>query len=568
MTKKVARVAPRVYGICMHTDALLRLSRSLHAVHDLDGLMREVVPAIAAETGYAHAWLSVFTADRTHFELVGNPSVGDERIHQRGATLEITRDRFLMRCLHANEPFVIADLREDPDADPEQVAFFENRTVIQVPMLHLGNAMGTLGVGTFGDAEGVRAPARDELSFIVQVASLISVVVGRLHAEEARSAIEEKMRASQRLEALGQLAGEVAHDFNNMLVSIVGNSDLLARMLAAHPGRELVEEVQEAARRATTLTRQLLAFSRGQLLDRHELDLCALVNDLSRLLTRLLPDDVELVVKSCPGSCFIVGDRGQLDQIIMNLAINARDAMPDGGRLLLEVRAVEVDEDYVATHPWARCGHYLLLSVSDTGVGMSAEVAARIFEPFFTTKAATVGTGLGLAVVDSVLKQHNGFVHVYSEPGVGTTFKLYLPAVTPSGAAPGDAPRDVVVSARGGDEHILAVDDDPHILLYIERLLTGAGYRVTGAENGAQALERLDEHDDIALILTDLVMPVMGGPALIAAAQARPNPPRTLVMTGYARGILADASFRFAITKPFGSQELLQKIREALDAPP
>ena len=548
----------------MHTDALLRLSRSLHAVHDLDDVMREVVPA--TETGYAHAWLSVFTADRTHFELVGNPSPGGQRIHQRVATLEIARDRFLMRCLHATEPFVIADLREDPDADPEQVAFFENRTVVQVPMLHLGNRMGTLAVGTFGDAEGVRVPARDELSFIVQVASLVSVVVGRLHAEESRRAIEDRMGANQRLEALGQLAGEVAHDFNNMLVSIVGNSDLLAEMLAGHPALELVEEVQESARRAASLTRQLLAFSRGQLLDRRELDLCALVNDLSRLLTRLLPDDVELVVKSCSEPCFVHGDRGQLDQVVMNLAINARDAMPEGGRLVLEVRAVEVDEDYVATHPWARRGRYLLLSVSDTGVGMSAEVAARIFEPFFTTKPSTVGTGLGLAVVDSVLKQHDGFVHVYSEPGVGTTFKLYLPAVTASGAVHEDTASGVV-SARGENEHILAVDDDTHIITYLERLLRGAGYRVTCAENGAQALERLAQHDDIALILTDLVMPVMGGAALVAAATARPNPPRALVMTGYARGTLADASFRFAITKPFGSQELLQKVREALDAP-
>jgi len=530
--------------------------------------MREVLVVVEAATGYRHAWLSVFSADGETFEVVGNPSTGDERIHHRISTLAVKGDRFLTRCMTSEEPFVIEDMRLDPDADPEQVAFFENRTVIMAPMLLLAERIGAFTVGTFGDDEGVRPPTAEELSFFVQIGSLLSVVVGRLRAIDAQRAMEEKMRAHQRLEALGQLAGEVAHDFNNMLVSIIGNSDLLARQIVDPASRELVTEVQEAAHRAATLTRQLLAFSRGQLLDRRDLGLTEVVADLSRMLRRLLPDDVDLVITPSDTDGRVHADRGQLDQVIVNLAINARDAMPDGGRLTIEVTEVDLDSDDVAEHPWARAGRFAVLSVSDTGVGMAPEVRERIFEPFFTTKPAAVGTGLGLAVVGSVLEQHDGFVHVYSEPDVGTTFKLYLPRLdAPVAAGEPAAPAPVVVPASGQGEHVLVVDDDAHILRVVERLLSREGYRVTCAADGALALAALDAHPDVALVLTDLVMPVMSGSALVAAVRDRPDPPRFVVMTGYARGSMADQSFPFTLTKPFGAQELVARVREALAAP-
>ncbi|PKN56493.1 MAG: hybrid sensor histidine kinase/response regulator [Deltaproteobacteria bacterium HGW-Deltaproteobacteria-14] len=550
----------------MNTDALLQLSRQLHEARTLDAVMTEVITAIKAATRYQHAWMSVFSTDHSRFTVVGNPSTNDERIHARIAALDVAADRFLTRCLSASEAFVIEDMRLDPDADQEQVAFFENRTAITVPMVRLAERLGAFGVGTFGDAEGVLPPTPDEFAFIVQVASLVSVIVGRLHAEEAHRALEERMRANQRLEALGRLAGGISHDFNNILVSIVGNSDLVASQLGGHPALELVEEVQDAAARAANLTRQLLAFSRGQLLDRHDLDLSKVIADLSRLLRRLLPDDVTL--EFLPGARLgaVHADRGQLEQVVMNLAINARDAMPRGGRLVLETQNVLIDKAYVDAHPWAQVGRYVLLSVSDTGVGMGPEVCGQIFEPFFTTKPLFVGTGLGLAVVDSVVKQHQGFVHVYSEEGVGTTFKIYLPIVA-SHAADVGTKLEELVQARGGAEHVLVVDDDLHIRSYLERLLHGAGYRIGLAEGGAAALRYLADHPDVALVLTDLVMPVMSGPALIAAIADRPNPPQVLVMTGYARGSLAEAPIEHAITKPFGSQELLRRLREVLDAP-
>ena len=550
----------------MNTDALLRLSRQLHEARDLDAVMTEVITAIKAATRYQHAWMSVFSTDHARFTVVGNPSTGDERVFARIALLDVAADRFLTRCLNADEAFVIEDMRLDPDADQEQVAFFGNRTVITVPMVRLAERLGAFGVGTFGDVEGTLLPTPGEFAFIVQVASLVSVVIGRLHAEEANVALEERMRANQRLEALGRLAGGISHDFNNILVSIVGNSDLAASQLADHPALELVEEVQEAAARAANLTRQLLAFSRGQLLDRHDLDLSKVIADLSRLLRRLLPDDVAL--EFLPGSRLgtVHADRGQLEQVVMNLAINARDAMPAGGRLTLETQNVLIDQAYVDAHPWARVGRYVLLSVSDTGVGMAPDICQQIFEPFFTTKPAFVGTGLGLAVVDSVVKQHQGFVHVYSEERIGTTFKIYLPICESHAADVGTKLEDLVL-AGGGHEEVLIVDDDVHIRSYLERLLRGAGYRVGRAEDGKEALRYLADHPDVALVLTDLVMPVMSGPALIAAIADRPDPPRVLVMTGYARGSLADAHIEHAITKPFGSQELLRKLREVLDAP-
>jgi PAS domain S-box-containing protein len=326
-----------------------------------------------------------------------------------------------------------------------------------------------------------------------------------------RRALQGQLLQAQKMEAVGRLAGGIAHDFNNMLTAVMSYSDLLLQDLAVgDPRREDVAEIASAARRAAGLTRQLLAFSRQQVLQPWPLDLNTTVIEIEKMLGRLIGADVEVVTHLDPHLGIVKADPGQIEQVLMNLAVNARDAMPEGGRLTIETANVAFGEPYARSHPGNLTGEYVMLSVSDTGSGMSAETRARIFEPFFTTKERGKGTGLGLSTVYGIVKQSGGSIAVESEVGRGTTFRIHLPRVDAEAAAL--APAEHRMPRHQGSEVILLVEDDDAVRAVVGRILRAGGYAVLEASNGAQALH-ICENPEIGLdlIITDVVMPEMGG---------------------------------------------------------
>ena len=411
--------------------------------------------------------------------------------------------------------------------------------------------------------EYVSTPIRDERGKVAG-----AVVVFRDITERRR--LETMVQQSQKMEAVGRLAGGVAHDFNNILGVITGYGELMRRQIEAeHPARPRLEQVLKAAERAAGLTRQLLAFSRRQVIQPRILDLSALVTDLDKMLHRVIGEDVELELRRVPDLGAVKADSTQLEQVVLNLVVNARDAMPKGGHLTIETANVDFDEAYAAAHPPATAGRFVMLSVSDSGIGMDAETQRRIFEPFFTTKAPGEGTGLGLATVYGVVKQNGGFIWVYSEPGRGTSFKVYLPRVDERpdalGAERGPAP------VPGGRETILLVEDTEGLREVIGEVLAEGGYTLIQASHGEEALAVARRHEGpIHLLLTDLVMPKLGGADLAGElASLRPEM-RVLYMSGYTegaisrQGVLREGSV--LLEKPFTNDRLATAVREALDA--
>ena len=385
-----------------------------------------------------------------------------------------------------------------------------------------------------------------------------------------RRSLESQLQQVRKLEAVGRLAGGVSHDFNNMLGVIIGYGDILETQLPpGHPALKNAAEMQKAARRAADLTRQLLAFSRRQILQPQVVNLDSLIEELSKMLRRLIGEDIELVFLPGQDVARVKADPGQLEQVVMNLAVNARDAMPSGGRLSIDTANVNVDEDFCHRHPPMRPGSYVRLSVSDTGAGMNAETLARIFEPFFTTKEQGKGTGLGLSIVYGIVKQSGGYIWVDSAPQHGTTFQIYLPPTTKAEATmTSQAPRQAPI---GGTETILVVEDDSSLREMIRTLLTAAGYRVLEAPNGAEALSLLHgSNQPVHLLITDIIMPgQMNGWELSRAASVNRANIRALFITGFGVesdtfGIEIDPDVML-LTKPFGADVLLRKIREALD---
>ena len=385
-----------------------------------------------------------------------------------------------------------------------------------------------------------------------------------------RRRLEEQLRQAQKMEAVGRLAGGVAHDFNNLLTIIIGYSDLLLEKLSACDGmRPPVEEIKKAADRAASLTRQLLAFSRKQMLQPQLLDLNRLLTNVDEMLRRMIGEDIELVTHLPSGLGRVKADPGQIEQVIMNLAVNARDAMPQGGQLTLEAANVELDSSYVSSHESVLPGHYVMIAMSDTGIGMDAETQAHIFEPFFTTKGQGKGTGLGLAMTYGIVRQSEGHIWVYSEPGKGTTFKVYLPRIDQAVEviAPTNAPVDKLSL---GCETILLVEDEEAVCSLVRGVLESRGYDVLEAKGAYDALEIGGRHKKhIHLLLTDVVMPQVSGREL--AEHLAPLNPETkvLYMSGYAdhavvhHGLLEPGTV--FLQKPFTPDALARKVREVLD---
>jgi PAS domain S-box-containing protein len=383
-----------------------------------------------------------------------------------------------------------------------------------------------------------------------------------------RRLLEEQLRQAQKMEAIGQLAGGIAHDFNNLLTAIRGYAELIhAEIAPGDPARGDIDQVLAAADRAAELTRQLLAFSRRQVLQPQIVDVGESVARLASMLRRLLGEHIDLAVERVPGVGLVTVDRSQLEQVIVNLAVNARDAMPDGGRLTIEVADVVIGADYAAMHPEATPGQYVSLAVSDTGLGMDAETRAHVFEPFFTTKEPGRGTGMGLATVYGIVKQSGGLIYVYSEPGRGTTFQIYLPRAD---QLPADATSTVQPRVSAGTETILLVEDDGAVRDFARRALTGSGYTVLEAEDGGKALALVGRvRAGIDLLVTDVIMPGMNGRELAERLVAARPGLRVLFVSGFAQdyfgrsGVADELSY---LPKPFSAAALVRTVRQVLDA--
>ena len=381
--------------------------------------------------------------------------------------------------------------------------------------------------------------------------------------------LEEQLQQAQKMEAVGRLAGGVAHDFNNLLTVINGYSEvILDQVRQADPLRGLVAEIKKAGDRAAALTRQLLAFSRKQVLVPVVLDLGALIADMEKMLPRLIGEDVDLRTRGQADLWRVKADPGQMEQVMLNLVVNARDAMASGGKLTIETSNVELDPDYVLGHRYVQSGQFVQLAVSDTGHGMDAATKARIFEPFFTTKGPETGTGLGLATVYGIVKQSGGHIEVYSEVNVGTTFKVYLPRVqAPVTASPS---RSDFMRARPGTETVLLVEDDDTVRSVARLVLQKHGYHVIEARHGGEALLLCEQHKGtIHLMVTDVVMPFLSGRQLAERTAVMRPEMKVLYLSGYTddaivrHGVL-DPANPF-LQKPYSTDALARRVRELLD---
>ena len=410
----------------------------------------------------------------------------------------------------------------------------------------------------------LRSASGEPLHFV----AVVEEITGQKRAEEERRHLERQLLHAQKMESLGRLAGGVAHDFNNHLTVINGYcAMLLDEMGSGDPLREPVDEILLAGHRAAALTRQLLAFSRKQVAEPRVVSLNDLVADARKMLSRLIGDDVEIITHLDAELGSVVADSSQMNQVLMNLAINARDAMPDGGRIVMETTNIDIDEGYAAQHAGVEAGPYVLLSITDTGAGMTQEVVQHIFDPFFTTKEIGAGTGLGLSTVYGIVKQAGGWMWVNSEPGKGSTFKVYLPR---AGAAPEPLTTPVLAAETlRGSETVLVVEDQPEVRKLTLAMLESQGYRLLQAASGSEALSLSERYPEpIHLLITDVVMPGMTGRELVTRLVALRPSLKTLYTSGYTANAIAhegvlDAAVAY-LPKPFSPAQLAAKVREVL----
>ncbi|HKC62204.1 MAG TPA: ATP-binding protein [Pyrinomonadaceae bacterium] len=477
------------------------------------------------------------------------------------------------QAIRTNTVFVNNDFVKHLNERPNYIAIgFEEdartpRSILLAPMIVLGRVIGTIEVQSYE----LGAYRREHETAMRMAGSLAANVIENVRLLEQERQTEEQFRQSQKMEAIGQLAGGVAHDFNNLLTAINGYSDLSLRQLEqSNPVRRNIEQIKKAGQRASDLTRQLLAFSRKQMLQPKIINLNDVITDTSKMLRRLIGEDIEIVLHLKPSIGKVKADPSQIDQVLINLVVNARDAMPHGGALTIETANVEMDRAIADKYASVQTGPHVMVSVSDTGCGMTEEIQQHIFEPFFTTKGVGKGTGLGLSTVYGIVKQSDGYVSVESEEQKGTTFKIFLPRVDQDAAVEVKKVADAPEPPRG-TETILLVEDEEMVRNMTRTILESSGYKVIAASDGKEALRLVEENpESIDMMLTDVVMPQMSGRMLVEQiAPMRPSM-RVLYMSGYANNAIVhhgalEEGLAF-LPKPFTPDALAFKVREILDA--
>jgi signal transduction histidine kinase/ActR/RegA family two-component response regulator len=465
----------------------------------------------------------------------------------------------------------IRDLERQMRGEEERLLDARNATArTQAQAVTVALAFTTVAIfvlGAFAFRDG-----RRRLAQAVQAKAEVEGLNAQLtEAAESRAVAESKVRQMQKMEAIGQLTGGIAHDFNNMLAIVIGSLDVAKRRLASDPARTetCIDNAMDGAQRAAQLTGRLLAFSRQQPLAPRVLDANKLVGGMSEMLRRTVGEHLRVETVLAGGLWNTFADPGQLESAILNLCVNARDAMPDGGRLTLETNNAYLDDAYAADHADVAAGQYVMVSVSDTGAGMPAEVAERAFDPFYTTKGTGRGTGLGLSQVHGFVKQSGGHVKIYSEPGVGTTVKLYLPRSQAAEAQAGPAAASAELARAVGEEIVLVVEDEERVRHLSVDALRDLGYTVVQASDANQALAVLELQPRVDLLFTDIVMPDMNGRRLADEAVSRRPSLKVLYTTGYTRNAIVhngmlDADVAF-LPKPFTFEQLALKVRQVLD---
>ncbi len=430
---------------------------------------------------------------------------------------------------------------------------------------------GVKAIGTGDAVEPISIETKDEIGKLA--AAFNNMAQSLKKREEEKQQLEEQLRQAQKMEAIGTLAGGIAHDFNNILTGIIGYGHLLQKKVSKEDRakQQYLEQLLSSAGRAAVLTQSLLAFSRKQVINPQPVKLNEIVKRVEKLLSRLIGEDIEMKTVYSEKDITVVADSGQIEQVLMNLATNARDAMPDGGQLIIKTELVELDDDYSRSFADDDTGKYALISVSDNGAGMDEKTRERIFEPFFTTKDPGRGTGLGLSIVYGIIKQHNGFIDVQSEPGKGTAFNIYLRSVeTEMETRKLDDLPDAGFFAVEGSETLLIAEDDEHVRRLVTHILKQAGYKVIEARDGEEAVKKFIENKDkVNFLVLDVIMPKKNGKEAYDEIRKIKPDVKALFMSGYTsevihkKGIL-DEGINF-IAKPVSPDELLRKIREILN---
>jgi signal transduction histidine kinase/ActR/RegA family two-component response regulator len=559
-------------GTELSTKRLLAFARKLQRAATFEELVVAAGDEVKDTLGYEHAWFMVADDEAaSELRMIDAASARRERMWEIAPRLRVKGDAFLEHLIAADEPVVIEDARVDPRTNKEVVAQLQNRSLINLPLRLVDKPFGIFGVGTFGD-EGCRVPMPHELEFLVGMASQLAVAAGRIRflesraeAERAKLSYERRLLQVHKLESMGLLAGGIAHDFNNLLTVILASASLAE--LRAGDDAELsldLRAVMNAATRARDLTRQLLAMSRTQDLELRPVDLHVQLGQLIDLLRRVLPETISIDYIPALNLPLIEGDSSQLDQVFMNLCINARDAMSSGGRLTIETEQVLINGKYTEAHPWAKAGRYVLVTFTDSGEGIAPDVLERVFEPFLTNKDGTIGSGLGLAVAYGIVRQHNGMLHCYSEVGVGTTFKIYMPVYERLASAVGTK----LSLIPRGSERIMIAEDDTAVRNVVVRILTRGGYEVSAVESGDAAC-RLAAQQRFDLVVLDVVMPGMSCQQTVERLRVQLPNARILLSSGYSAGAnitaLQEQTGLSLLRKPYDPDQLLRAIREALD---
>ncbi|HEY4395772.1 MAG TPA: ATP-binding protein [Polyangia bacterium] len=555
-------------GLAVITPALDSFSRQLRRVETYDQLVALVRDEVSERFGLTNAWLYVCEReDEVQLELVAAAGTRTAAIRELAPVIPRAGDALVDALLRDEGPVVIADAQAGEF--PEVTRRLGNRTVVNIPMSVVDHALGILGCGTFGD-EGVVPIGEDAIRLLTQLANMTSVALARMilrKRDRERVELHARLAQRQRLESLGLLAGGVAHDFNNLMTVIRLSVRLLSEGSLTADQRADLDLIRDAEDSASQLTQKLLMLGQKQPLRVESVDINATVQGFMSLVRRLLPANIQTDVVAGAALPRLQLDPFQVEQVLMNLALNARDAMPAGGRLTIETEQIVVNGDYRRAHPWARPGRYVLVTVSDTGVGMAPDVLERVFEPFFTTKSPGEGTGLGLAVAWSIVQQHGGMIHAYSEVGMGTAFKVYLPAAEQVAS---QVAKKIVGAVPRGVESILVADDQPHVLHLLKRVLHGAGYRVTTAADGAEAVKAAAVQP-FDLYLFDAVMPRLSGREACERIRAQQPAARFLFASGYGAEALPASFLKDmgveTIPKPLDPDTLLRAVRAVLDAP-